>query len=521
MSSSMAPEQSVIVVGAGPTGLTLACELAAAGVACTVLERRAAPADGWRSVTLYSRTLEVLQLRGHAEDLAAAGRPVDRMTVGSAPSIDFSGLDSPYPFVNVIPQSRTEEVLERRALDLGVTLQREAEVTELRRDGEGVTLRVRTPAGEWDERARYVVGCDGAGSAVRELAGIAFRGHTYAMAPLLADVRLRRPLPRDLLVLPGRGGIVVSVPYADGSYRLAVVRGGGEGGWRDEEATPEEFRARLAETLGHDPEPHEVRWLARFKIHQRIADRYRAGRVLLAGDAAHLHSPLGGQGLNLGIQDAVNLGWKLAAEVRGWAAPGLLDSYEAERRPQAERTLAATDRATRLAAATSPGRRLARRGALVRLRSARNRRRAAEVLTGLDTDYGSGVRGKAPHPGGRLPHVTVPLPGRPRVPAGELMRDGRFLLLDASADGAGAELAEPWGDRVCAVRAGGPLPGLPGVAVLLVRPDAHLAWTTSGPDPAGLRAALLHHCGPADSPSGQAGQAGPSDAARGREGGVG
>ncbi|MCZ7433240.1 FAD-dependent oxidoreductase [Streptomyces sp. WMMC1477] len=508
-SSPITPEQDVIVVGAGPTGLALACELAAAGAACTVLERRAAPAEGWRSVTLYSRTMELLHLRGHAEELAGAGRPVGRMAVGSAPPIDFSGLDSPFPFVNVIPQSRTEEVLQRRALDLGVTLQREAEVTELRQDGEGVTLRVRTPAGEWDERAGYVVGCDGAGSAVRELAGIAFHGHTYTMAPLLADVRLRRPLPRELLVLPGRGGIVVSVPYADGSYRLAVVRA--DRGWREEAATLEEFRDLLAETLGHDPEPYGVRWLARFKIHQRIADRYRSGRVLLAGDAAHLHSPLGGQGLNLGIQDAVNLGWKLAAEVRGRAAPGLLDSYEAERRPQAERTLAATDRATRLAVATSPGRRLARRGALWRLRSARHRRRAAEMLTGLRG-------GHVLAPGARLPHVAVPLPGRRPVPAGELTRDGRFLLLDLSADGAGAELAEPWGGRVCVVATRGPLPGLPGVAVLLVRPDAHVAWTTSEPDPAGLRAALLHHCGPAESP---AGRAAPSDATPGREGGAG
>ncbi|GAA4660940.1 monooxygenase [Streptomyces chumphonensis] len=491
------PEQPVIVVGAGPTGLTLACELAAAGVPCTVLERRAAPSDGWRSVALYSRTMEALHLRGHAEELAAAGRPVRRMAVGTAPPLDFGALDSPYPYVNVVPQSTTEEVLARRAADLGVTVQRAAEVTELRQDGDGVTLRVRAARREWEERAEYVVGCDGAHSAVRELSGLTLHGHTYAMAPLLADVHLRRPLPRDVLVLPGRGGVVVSVPYADGSYRLAVARH--DHGWRPQPATLAELRAALAATLDHDPDPYDARWLARFKVHQRIVDRYRTGRVLLAGDAAHLHSPLGGQGLNLGIQDAVNLGWKLAARVRGWAPDGLLDSYEAERRPEARRVLAATDRATRLATGTTLAERTARAAALAGLRSPRRRRFATQVLAGLRTDGTDGTSRLGP--GARLPHCTLPLPGAAPVRADALMRDGRFLLLDLTADGAAATAAEPWGGRVCVVHTGGPCPELPGLGAVLVRPDAHLAWTSARPDPDAVTDALRHHCGPTPLPA--------------------
>lgn len=155
-----------------------------------------------------------------------------------------------------------------------------------------------------------------------------------------------------MVVLAGNGAVMVTVPYGDGLYRVAVARR--DRPWTREPVTLEELGELMSLSLGFDPEPYEPAWLARFKIHQRLADHYRTGRVLLAGDAAHLHSPLGGQGLNLGIQDAVNLGWKLAARIQGWAPPGLLDSYEAERRPQAARILKATDRATWMATSPSP-----------------------------------------------------------------------------------------------------------------------------------------------------------------------
>ncbi len=496
------PEQSVIIVGAGPTGLALACELAAAGVSCTVLERRTAPSAQSRAMALYSRTLEVLDLRGHADVLTAVGRPVGRMRPARGASIDFTGIDSRFPALYVVPQSRTEEALQQRAVDLGVIVQRGAEVFGLEQDATGVRLNVRTESGEWEETADYVVGCDGAHSVVRELSGIAFRGHTYDIAPILADVRLESP-PQDGVTILGEGGaMMVSVPFGDGYWRIAV--GHRDHPWTRDEVTVEELSERLTEVLGFDPKPYDARWLARFKIHQRLADQYRTGRVLLAGDAAHLHSPLGGQGLNLGIQDAVNLGWKLAATLQGWAPAGLLDTYQAERRPQAQKILKATDHATRMATHRSPVvsglRRVVLSGLLGRRRI---NRFAGEAISGLRAGYagrgrpaalgGSGLR-----PGQRVPDLAVERTEGAPVRLYELMRDGRFLLLDLAGDGVASEVCEGWGSRVCPVRVAGPVPRLDGLGVVLVRPDGYAAWV-DGSSPQGreerVRQALHRWCG--------------------------
>ncbi|MFI6488643.1 FAD-dependent oxidoreductase [Streptomyces sp. NPDC050564] len=504
---AIAPEQSVIVVGAGPTGLALACELAAGGVSCTVLERRLVPSTQSRAMGLYSRTMEVLDLRGHAYGLVALGRPVSRMVPARGARVDFAELDTRFPYLNVIPQSRTEEVLQQRALDLGVTIERDAEVYGLAQDGSGVTLQVRSGSGEWEESADFVVGCDGAHSVVRELAGIAFRGRTYGIAPILADVRLRKPPPDDVLILSGGGGVMVSVPYGDGLYRIAVARR--DRPWTREPVTLEELGEVLTRALGFDPGPHDPEWLARFKIHQRIADQYRLGRVLLAGDAAHLHSPLGGQGLNLGIQDAVNLGWKLAAQVQGWAPVGLLDSYEAERRPQAERILRATDRATRVATTASPTVTALRRTAMAKALSYRRIRKVAgESISGLRNGYaagrgarvpGGGLRGLPVRAGQRVSDLTVPRVGAAPVRLYSLMRDGRFVLLDLGEDGGCAAVTEAWGSRVSPVRVGATMPELPGVGALLVRPDGYAAWVDGDQDPGGreerMRLALHQWCG--------------------------
>ncbi|WP_327433154.1 FAD-dependent oxidoreductase [Streptomyces sp. NBC_01236] len=496
-----APEQSVIVVGAGPTGLALACELAAAGVSCTVLERRLAPSTQSRAMGLYSRTMEVLDLRGHADALVALGRPVSRMVPARGARVDFAELDTRFPYLNVIPQSRTEQVLQQRALDLGVTIERGTEVFGLTQDGSGVTLQVRAGGGEWEESADFVVGCDGAHSVVRELAGIAFRGRTYDIAPVLADVRLRKPPPDDVLIVSGGGGVVVSVPYGDGLYRVAVARR--DRPWTREPVTLDELSEVLTGALGFDPGPYEPEWLARFKIHQRIADQYRIGRVLLAGDAAHLHSPLGGQGLNLGIQDAVNLGWKLGAEVQGWAPVGLLDSYEVERRPQAERILRATDRATRAATSASAGVTAVRRAVLAKALSYRRVRKVAgETISGLRNGYvrrGAPGGGSSVRVGQRVPDLTVPRVGGSPVRLYSLMRDGRFLLLDLVEDGRRAAVTEAWGSRVSPVRVGVAVPELPGVSALLVRPDGYAAWVDGAEDADGgeerLRRALHQWCG--------------------------
>ncbi|MEV0170032.1 FAD-dependent oxidoreductase [Streptomyces sp. NPDC050803] len=497
------PEQSVIIVGAGPTGLALACELAAAGVSCTVLERRLSTSAQSRAMALYPRTLEVLDLRGHADALVAAGRPVGRMLPAPGARLDFTELDTRFAALHIVPQSRTEEVLQQRAVDLGVIIQRGAEVFGLAQDDTGVTLHVRTESGEWEETADYVVGCDGAHSVVRDLAGIAFRGRTYDLAPVLADVRLRTPPPDDLLVMSRDGGLMVTIPFGNGLYRLAIAHR--DRPWTRDQVTLEEVSDLATRLLGFDPKPYEPEWLARFKIHQRLADQYRAGRVLLAGDAAHLHSPLGGQGLNLGIQDSVNLGWKLAATVQGWAPTGLLDTYESERRPQAERVLRATDRATRLGTHPSPLVSGVRRRVLPRLLGNRRiRKLAGETLSGLRAGYAApgGPRrtdGSRLRAGQRMPELTVARPGAAPVRLYELMRDGRFLLLDLGEDGSAAALTEAWGSRVCPIRVTEPVAELDGVSAVLVRPDGYAAWVDGRSNPAGhverVRQALLHWCG--------------------------
>ncbi|MEZ0095341.1 FAD-dependent monooxygenase [Streptacidiphilus sp. EB129] len=508
--SAVPSAQSVIVVGAGPTGLTLACELATAGVSCTVLERRAAPSPESRAIGLYSRTMELLSLRGHAEALAALGRPVGRLAVGRGAGVDFAELDSPFPYLNALPQSSVEVLLQQHALDLGVTIERQAEVYDLSQDGLGVTLKVRTPHGEWEESADYVVGCDGAHSAVRDFAGIAFRGRTYDMAPILADVRLRKAPPQDLVLIPSRGGILLSMPYGDGWYRIAVAHR--DNPWSREPVTLTELRSLMLEALGFDPEPYDPKWITRFKIHQRIADQYRTGRVLLAGDAAHLHSPLGGQGLNLGIQDAVNLGWKLAAEVQGWAPTGLLDSYEAEQRPYAQRVLRATDRATRFATSTSNLAFTLRRSVLPKLLGIRPVRQfAEESLSGLRNHYaadgpvGGSCSGKSELPlrtGMRVPDLLLSMRGSAPVRLYDLLRDGRLLLVDFEPDGRAANRADAWGNRVNTVVATSPTLGLDGVTTLLVRPDGYVAWVdgTAAPDRRVERVgeALLRWCGVAE-----------------------
>jgi 2-polyprenyl-6-methoxyphenol hydroxylase-like FAD-dependent oxidoreductase len=488
------PEQAVIVVGAGPAGLTLACELAAAGVSCTVLERRAQPSAEPRPMALHSRTLEVLDLRGLADELLAAGTRVGRVALGGGAAVDFAALDSRFPHLTVVPQARVEEVLRERAADLGVTVEHGTEVWGLRQSGTDVTLQVRTDTEEWEESADYVVGCDGASSAVRQLTGIPFHGGTYGIAPVLADVRLRKPPPQEALVLFERGGFVFSLPCGDGRWRFLVAHR--DLRWTDAPVTLGEVTRHLGRALGFDPRPYDAAWLTRFKIHQRLADQYRAGRVLLAGDAAHLHSPLGGQGLNLGVQDAVNLGWKLAAEIQGWAPPGLLDTYESERRPHAAQVLRATDRATSLATTSSPLLGGARRAAL-RLATPAARRRTAELAAGLRLAYPPAGAPASAHAGRRLPDRIISRHEAPPARLYELMRDGRFLLLDSTAEGTAAALAEGWASRVCTVRTPAPLPGFPEAAVLLARPDGYLAWTAPATSPADhLRATLLHWCGP-------------------------
>ncbi|MEV0153371.1 FAD-dependent oxidoreductase [Micromonospora sp. NPDC050686] len=380
----MLPERTdVLVVGAGPTGLAVAATLARRGVPVTVVDRLAEPPVTSRAAVVHAHTLEVLDRIGAAAPLVAQGvrslrfrvRDRDRVLL----TVPFGDLPSAYPFALLVSQSRTEAVLTDRLTALGGRVLRPYEMTGLDQDATGA---VASFAGGSTVRARWVVGADGMHSQVRELAGIGFAGPAGpAESFVLADVRVRSELPRDEVSLfLARQGPLVWAPLPDGLVRLVATVA-------DAPPAPDAalFQALLDQRgpVRWPDRVTEVCWTSRFRIHHRVAERYRSGPVLLAGDAAHVHSPAGGQGMNLGICDAVVLGDTLADVLAGGPA-ARLDEYSAARRPLAEEVAGFADRLTRLATVPPAARPL--RDALFRTVAGLPpvRRRVARRLSGLD-----------------------------------------------------------------------------------------------------------------------------------------
>ncbi|WP_182873375.1 FAD-dependent monooxygenase [Microbispora sp. H10670] len=347
----------VLVVGAGPAGLTAAIVLAQHGRQVMIVDALGEGANTSRAAVVHPRTLEVLEPYGVADRLAAHGvhtpvfaiRDRDRMLV----PVPFGGLPTAYPYTLMISQADTEAHLLARLHELGGKVIRPARVSSVEQDADGVTATL-------DDgrriRAAYLIGADGLNSTVRQSAGIGFTGGTYAESFVLADVRLSGGVPQNEVTLYfSPAGLVVVAPLPGGLHRIVATV---------DEAPKEPgilFVQHLLDTRGPEAEPARVReliWSSRFRVHHRIADTYRRGRLLLAGDAAHVHSPAGGQGMNLGVDDAVHLGETLA-RVLGGEPDSLLDSYAATRRPQAEQVVALAGRLTRLATAAD-GRRVLR-----------------------------------------------------------------------------------------------------------------------------------------------------------------
>jgi 2-polyprenyl-6-methoxyphenol hydroxylase-like FAD-dependent oxidoreductase len=326
----MSPD--VIVAGAGPTGLMLAGELALGGARVTVLERLAARSGQSKALNLQPRSAEVLASRGLLDDLlAVAPARLPRGHFAGIP-LDYSELDTPYPYQIGIPQARVEERLADWARSLGAEIRYGEPLESFDQDDAGVTVN--------GERAAYLVGCDGGRSVVRKQLGVAFPGRDARMCALVADVTLAGGGPSEWdLPAPKGDGVLTVLPLGDGVFRVLAAGPAQMAAGRDTEVLDAEIAEALARddlTLG------EVRWASRFTDTTRQAARYRTGRVFLAGDAAHVHSPSGGQGLNLGLQDAFNLGWKLAEVIRGESGDDLLDTYHAERHPVAARVLEST-----------------------------------------------------------------------------------------------------------------------------------------------------------------------------------
>ncbi|MFE7408158.1 FAD-dependent monooxygenase, partial [Isoptericola sp. NPDC057559] len=326
-------DADVVVVGAGPTGLLLAGDLAVAGARVTVLEKRPAGLSNLtRAFAVHARSLEALDARGLADELVTTGREVRALRVFGRVEVRLDTLPGRFPFVLVTPQYEVERLLRRRAEAAGARFRHDVEVTGLAQDDDAVTLTTTGPDGAATVRAPWVAGTDGVRSTVRRAAGVAFPGETVIRAMVLADVRVARP-PQDVLTVASAGGSLgFLAPFGGGWYRFI--------GW-DEEIDPgdtdravdlDEVRAVARATLGDDLGMHELRFATRFAADERQATRYRADRVLLAGDAAHCHSPAGGLGMNTGLQDAANLSWRLAAVVRGSDAD-VLDGYADERYP--------------------------------------------------------------------------------------------------------------------------------------------------------------------------------------------
>jgi 2-polyprenyl-6-methoxyphenol hydroxylase-like FAD-dependent oxidoreductase len=451
----------VIVAGGGPTGLMLAAELRLHGVRALVLEKDHEPTPYVRSLGLHARSVEVMDQRGLLGRFLAVGRqyPVGGFFAG-IPKPSPDRLDTAHPYILGIPQTVTDRLLIERATELGVEIRRGCELVGLDQDDHGVTAEL---ADGTRLRCRYLVGCDGGRSTVRKLLGVGFPGEPTRVDTLLGEMEVAEDpatvaaVVADVRATQLRFGVG---PSGQGTYRVVVPA---EGVAEDRSVPPtlDEFQRQLRVYAGTDFGVHSPRWLSRFGDATRLAERYRSGRVLLAGDAAHVHPPVGGQGLNLGIQDAFNLGWKLAADVNGWAPEGLLDSYHTERHPVAADVLDTT-RAQMQLMSPEPGPQAVRRLLSELLDFEDVNRYLTEKIAaiGIRYDFGEGHELL----GRRLRDVALK---RGRLYG--LMHGGRGLLLDQT----GRLSVAGWADRVDHVVDVSEELDVPAV---LLRPDGHVAW---------------------------------------------
>ncbi|GAB3439570.1 FAD-dependent monooxygenase [Phycicoccus ginsengisoli] len=483
----------VVVVGSGPTGLVLGAELRLAGVDVVVLDRRESQElAGSRGGGVHARTIELLDQRGIADRFLAEGRTIEAATFGSTP-LDLGRLPTRHPYTLALSQNHIERLLAEWALELGVLVRRSTEVTGIDQDAEGV--EVQLASGE-TLRSRYAVGADGGRSLVRRGAGIAFVGPDATRSTLIAEVQVTEDLPRAGKV--DERGIHGLHAMGDGAVRVVVTEA--ELG-PTTPPTLEDLRRELVSVFGTDFGVHSPTWLSRFTDATRQATAYRSGRILLAGDAAHVHSPTGGLGIGLGLQDAVNLGWKLGQVVRGESGEELLDTYHAERHPAGARALTYT-MAQSLFQKADP-RQEALRDLLdeVLVLDDANLRMAA-LVTGLDVAYGQAEG----HPllGRRMPDLDlVTADGSVRV--SELLHEARPVLLELGGPPL-ADITTGAPDRAGLGRVrhvpgeydgGWVLPGVGEVSAptaVLVRPDGHVAWVGEGSSDR-LTGALRTWCG--------------------------
>ncbi|WP_435817688.1 FAD-dependent monooxygenase [Micromonospora parva] len=438
----------------------LAAELRLHDVRVLVVEKETEPPSAVRIVGLHIRSLELMAMRGLLERILPHGRRRPASAYFAAiPKPAPTGLDPRYAYLLGIPQPVIERLLEEHAVELGAQVRRGRAVAAVEQDDDWVTVELAD--GE-RLRSRFLVGCDGGRSTVRKLLGVGFPGEPARTESLMGEMAVGIP-PEEIAV---RVAEIREThqrfwlrPAGVGVYSVLVPAAGVSD--RAEPPTLDDFKRQLHAVAGTDFGVHSPRWLSRFGDAMRLADSYRVGRVLLAGDAAHIHPPIGGQGLNLGVQDAVNLGWKLAAQVRGWAPEALLDTYQAERRPVAEDVLDNTRAQTQLLS-TEPGAQAVRRLLIELMDFDEVNLHLLKKITaiGIRYDFGDGpdLLGR------RLPDIDVKhghLYG--------LLHRGRGLLLDRIE----RLTVGGWSDRVDHLADSTAALDAPGV---LLRPDGHVAW---------------------------------------------
>jgi 2-polyprenyl-6-methoxyphenol hydroxylase-like FAD-dependent oxidoreductase len=458
-----------------------------------VVEREPRRPGFCRGFNLNARALDLLSRRGLADRLIGEGWKVPHAAFSGLPvQLNLSGAHTDHPYSLGIPQTRVEETLEAHALELGADLRRGHELLSLEADIESVVATIGTEDGEYPLRAKYLVGCDGGRSTVRKQAGIDFPGTEATRFSLLGDVELAEPETLPFGATTGPGGTVVVIPRP--GYVRILTADRNPPADKDTPVTQDLFVTAMEDTLGRHVEVRRARWLTRFGNAARQAAEYVRGRIILAGDAAHIHPPAGAIGVNVALDDAFNLGWKLAATVRG-APDRLLASYHSERHQAGAQVLASTQAQVLLGNADDRLRPLTDLLTRVAAHPAGNRA-FAETVTGLDTRYDMYPDTAHPWIGRLAPNLRLAT-DTGDMDLATLLAAGRSVLLNLAGGNCVRESLAGWADRIDVVDA--TCPGHPELGAILLRPDGHTAWlrTTDQHQSDGLDEALEHWLGPA------------------------
>jgi 2-polyprenyl-6-methoxyphenol hydroxylase-like FAD-dependent oxidoreductase len=493
----------VLVAGAGPIGLTMAAELTRRGIACRIVEKSPARTDLSKALVVWPRTLELLRQAGAAGAFLAAGRKITatRLYAGSRvlANIGFDQIETPYPFALFVPQSETERLLEEHLGRLGIAVERQIELTDFTPSADGVVASLRRADGQTESvAADYLIGCDGAHSIARHKLGFAFDGVSEQGIWVLGDVKLRNhPHPGELLLFWHGAGVLAIFPMNQDRYRI-IADGGNDAATADRseksEATMAQIQALLDRRGPGGIEAYDPVWLSFFRINERKVKNYRGGRVFLVGDAAHIHSPAGGQGMNTGMQDAFNLAWKLALTIGGQGGESLLDTYSSERAAVGDMVLRNATRLTHIATLRNkPAREVRNTLAWLLMKLPLFRRLFAAAMTELDIAYpnsalsrqGAGYAGKL-KPGDRAPDAHVAAGEMKRVALFDMLNREGFTLLGIG--GKAIELPERYADLIETVHlaaeqdVAGELAARYGEGLFLIRPDWYIGLCAAPSD---------------------------------------